>query len=108
MKRWIPLGVVVALVFLGTVVSRADGAEPKRGENARASVSSDLLAQMGLSGMRPVSDQEGMRVRGKGLTFYSANLASVYNVNFAGVYIFQRTRVYSSSGMSSSTKVTLP
>lgn len=108
MKRWIALGVAVAFVFLPAVVSRADGAEPQRGANAQAGVSSDLLAQMGLSGMRPVSDREGMRVRGKGLTFFSANLASVYNVNFSGVYIFQRTRVYSSSGTSSSTNVNLP
>lgn len=108
MKRLIPLFLLAAVVTLAAVASPASAADPKPVVSKATGVSNDLLQQMGLAGMQPVSDQEGLQVRGKGLTFFKANLASVVNLNFGGAYIYQKINVYSKSGSSTYTNVTLP
>jgi hypothetical protein len=108
MKRMFPLLLLATVASLVAVAGPASAADPKPVAPKSTGVPSDLLQQMGLAGMQPVSDQEGLSVRGKGLTFYKANLASVVNLNFGGAYIFQKINVYSKSGNQSYTNVTLP
>ncbi len=75
MKKAIFTVAVAALLGLSSQVSAAD----------KGNVSQDVLAQYGLSGAKPVSDANGMNIRGKGfVAFAGFGSASISNVFIGG------------------------
>ena|SRR5436190_17218210 len=67
----------IAVVIVSAVAVNA--AEPR----AAGNVSADALAQLGLGGMQPLSDEQGTQIRGQG---FGISLYGTFQVNVLLVY----------------------
>jgi hypothetical protein len=76
----------VALLFVA-VVALACATTASAGEHAAAaqpSVSADMLSTMGMGGMKLLSDEQGMQIRGQGKTRVTAWNISIIHVDNVG------------------------